>query len=105
MANFLAASSDDRREPRQEVLHRTRLAQANGQERTVTIVNVSANGFMARAEGEWAAGDVLAVILPVIGLIKAEVRWALGGRLGCRLLRAIELDDYEQMLQQMLRSK
>lgn len=104
MASFQPVSWDDRREQRQEVMHRTRIAQANGAERTVTIVNVSSAGFMARADGEWAAGDVLTVILPALGLVKAEVRWALGGRMGCKLLKVVDLQTYEEMLRQMLRS-
>ncbi len=104
MVGLQHASSDDRREPRQDVLHRTRVVQANGAERIVTIVNVSAHGFMARADGEWADGDMLAVVLPDIGAVKAEVRWALGGRIGCRLLQPIELDRFTHMLHQMRRS-
>ncbi|MDP1026270.1 PilZ domain-containing protein [Sphingomonas sp. KR1UV-12] len=104
MASFQPVSWDDRREPRQEVLHRTRIVQANGVERTVTIVNFSSGGFMARADGEWAEGDVLTVVLPIIGLAKAEVRWALGGRLGCRLFNSIDVAVFGSMLQRMLRS-
>lgn len=96
-------SSEDRREPRLDVLHRTHVVQANGVERAVTVVNVSANGFMARADGEWASGDVLSVFLPVAGIVEAEVRWVLGGRIGCKLLRTIPFDRFTSMLNQMAR--
>ncbi len=94
---------DDRREPRQPVLHRTRAAQANGAELPVVVVNISPRGFMARSEAPHEAGDLLAIQMPVIGALEAEVRWSLGGRIGCRLLRPIDPADYVLMLQIMMR--
>lgn len=94
---------DDRREPRQPVLHRTRAARANGAELPVVIVNISYQGFMARSEAPHEAGDLLAIQMPVIGALEAEVRWSLGGRIGCRLLRPIDPADYVLMLQIMMR--
>ncbi len=91
-------TEDDRREPRQTVFLRTRIRQVNGQDASVTIVNVSPRGFMARSDAEHADGDLVSVRLPLIGLLDAEVRWALGGRIGCRLMHPIALTDYEEML-------
>jgi hypothetical protein len=44
---------------------------------------------MARCETEIVEGQRLTVTLPVVGRFDAEVRWALGGRIGCRLLAEI----------------
>lgn len=94
---------EDRREPRQAVLHRTRAVQANATEWSVVIVNVSPRGLMARSDAPHEPGDLLAIHLPVIGALEAEIRWALGGRIGCRLLHPIDPEDYELMLQLMRR--
>jgi len=94
---------EDRREPRQPVLHRTRAVQANGADLPVVVVNVSPRGFMARSDASHEPGDLLAIHMPVIGALEAEVRWSLGGRIGCRLLRPVDPDDYVLMLHIMMR--
>ena len=99
----LRIADEDRREPRQPVLHRTRAVQANGVEVPVVVVNVSPRGFMARSEAPHQAGDLLAVHMPVIGALEAEVRWSLGGRIGCRLLLPIDPADYGLMIHLMMR--
>ena len=101
--NGQTAAADERSEPRQDVLHRTRAATAQGV-RPITIVNVSPRGLMARTADAHAAGDRLTVELPVVGAVAAEVRWALGGRIGCRLERVIGLADYHHLLQALRRS-
>lgn len=103
MASFQPAAMDERREPRLQVLHRTRAVHINGLERPIVIVNVSSGGFMARGDGEWARGDRIGVILPAIGLVKADVRWALGGRIGCQLLQPLDFKTFEAMLGKMVR--
>ncbi|GGB33229.1 hypothetical protein GCM10011380_23370 [Sphingomonas metalli] len=104
MASFQPATYEERREPRLEVLFRARAIHPNGVERPVTIVNVSSGGFMARADGDWAPGDQLSVTLPVVGVARAEVRWSLGGRIGCQFVKAIDVPVFEEMLQRMRRS-
>ena len=97
-----AALKDERTEPRQNVLHRTRVTVA-GEVRQATIANISPRGLMARIAGDYAPGDRISVELPGIGARGAEVRWSLGGRIGCRLDRMIGLADYHHMLQAMQR--
>lgn len=97
-------SADERSEPRQDVLHRTRAIGADGRERAITVVNVSPRGFMARCDDVHADGDRITLILPRVGQVAAEVRWALGGRIGCRLERMIGLADYHAVLQALLRA-
>lgn len=92
---------DARSERREEVFHRTRATTADGTPLRVTLVDLSSGGCMARCEAAVAPGDRLAVELPLAGRIQAEVRWALGGRLGCRFERALGADTYAQVLARM----
>ncbi|GAA4218841.1 hypothetical protein GCM10022253_19950 [Sphingomonas endophytica] len=92
---------EDRVEPRDETLHRTRLGVAGGETRLVTIVNVSPNGFMARSEEAITVGETVTVTLPVAGSFVAEVRWALGGRIGCKLAQEVPPALYQFVLAAM----
>ena len=68
-------------------------------------VVTSALGLMARCEGEFAVGDRLRLTLPVVGVVAAEVRWSLGGRVGCQLDQPIALSDYYALLAVMARTR
>lgn len=92
---------EDRVEPRDETLYRTRLGGAHGAAWPATIVNLSPNGFMARCDEEIAAGDTVTVALPVAGSFAAEVRWALGGRIGCRLAQEVPPSLYQFVIAAM----
>jgi hypothetical protein len=96
-------SADERSEPREPVLHRTRLTGPDGAERTVTLVNVSPSGFMARCDHNWSEGEQVTLALPRLGKVAAEIRWSLGGRIGCRLRRPLGLADYHALLQALPR--
>lgn len=96
------ALKDERTEPRQDVLHRTRMT-VNGEVRPATLVNISPRGLMARIADDCAPGDRISIELPGIGAWAAEVRWSLGGRIGCRLDRMIGLADYDHMLERVRR--
>jgi len=100
----LRTSIDDRSEPRIDVIHRTRLASMDGVERLATVVNVSARGLMVRVDGEYGEGDRVQITLPRVGKVAAQVRWSLGGRIGCRLQRMIGMSDYHQLLQAIRRA-
>ena len=95
--------SEERAEPREPVLYRTRLIGADGAEHSATLVNVSPSGFMARCDAAHAPGDAIQVLLPRLGRVAAEVRWSLGGRIGCQLKRACGLADYHALLQALPR--
>lgn len=97
--NSRAETQTDRRDaPREEVYYRTRAQSAGLGATPIQIVNISANGFMARTEAPFGPGDSLSIRLPVIGEIAAEVRWSLGGRIGCQFTRMIELAPYLELL-------
>ena len=97
------ALADSRNAPRDEVHYRARAAGLDGKPLSLLIVNMSALGLMARCDTEYAVGEKLRVTLPVIGSIMAEIRWSLGGRIGCELDRPIELADYYEVLAALIK--
>lgn len=98
-----AAGSDERAIPRDEVHYRARAFGPDARPLTLLIVNMSAMGLMARCETDYQPGDRLRVNLPVVGTVVAEIRWSLGGRLGCELERTIDLADYYDLLAVLMR--
>lgn len=94
----------ERRESeREEVFYRTRASVAGNASFPVQVVNISANGFMIRTETDVPIGHALTIRLPVVGEVKAEVRWALGGRIGCQFARMIGLAPYLDLLGALLK--
>jgi hypothetical protein len=94
---------DRRQSERDEVFYRTRASTPGLGSFPVQVVNISANGFMVRAEAELPVGQPLSIRLPVIGEVKAEVRWSLGGRIGCQFARMIDLAHYLELLAALLK--
>lgn len=95
--NNLAYASE-RREDRHEVHHRTCAVDPNGRELPVVIVNTSLNGLMARCDASIEPGTKLRFRLPDVAPMVAEVRWALGGRIGCEFERSIAPAAYAVLL-------
>jgi hypothetical protein len=104
MPRDATAVRDARGEPRDEVMHRTHALDGDGRTIKLVLVNMSANGLMARCEGEQSAGDRLRIRLPILGYVDAIIRWSLGGRIGCELERTIPLAEYYTMLTVMTRN-
>lgn len=100
-ARLAMTAYEDRVEPRDETLYRTRLSTTDGVGRVVTVVNLSPNGFMARSDEAFAVGDAVTITLPVAGTFVAEVRWVLGGRLGCKLTQEVAPALYQFVLAAM----
>ena len=105
MAYSNLAYRDDRASARDEVQYRTRATGALGQSLSLLIVNLSAQGLMARCEAPLKEGDRLRITLPVVTAVEAEVRWALGGRIGIQLDRPIDLADYYELLARLLKAR
>ena len=104
MAMALASPvTDNRALARDEVHYRARAFGPDARQVSLLIVNLSAMGLMARADVPYAIGERLRITLPVIGVAVAEIRWSLGGRIGCELDRAIDLADYYDLLAVMLK--
>ncbi len=90
--------SEDRAEPRDEVHHRSRATLADRRTVPVLIVNLSPHGLMIRSDAPVSVGEWLRIQVPILGEVQVAVRWALGGRIGCQLERAIPANRYHAVL-------
>jgi hypothetical protein len=95
--------ADERLELRDEVDFRAPAFGPDARALPLLIVNLSPHGLMARCEASLREGDRIRVTLPVIGAIAAEVRWSLGGRLGCRFDDGLDRASYYELLSAVLR--
>ncbi|MEG3086645.1 PilZ domain-containing protein [Sphingomonas sp. PB4P5] len=98
MALDNTAWADHRASVRDEVHYRARALGPDAQHLSLLIVNISAQGLMARYDGAMAVGARLQITLPVVGVVAAAVRWSLGGRIGCELDAAVPLAQYYALL-------
>lgn len=99
------AYAEVRRENRDDVHYRARAFGPDARQLTLLIVNISPHGLMARCDTEFQVGDRIRVNLPVAGTVAAEVRWSLGGRLGCQFDGAIDLASYYELISTVVRGK
>ena len=98
MAIGALAWKDNRAVDRDEVHYRTRAFGPDAKPVSILIVNISALGLMARCETGYGVGDRLRITLPIVGVVAAQIRWSLGGRIGCELDAPITLSDYYELL-------
>jgi hypothetical protein len=99
------AIADDRREMRDDVHYRARAFGPDAKQLNFVVVNLSPHGLMARCEAPLQTGDRIRVVLPVVGTVAAEVRWALGGRVGCQFDHAIDLAGYYDLVAVLVKAK
>jgi len=99
------ALSDSRRVEREEVHYRARGQAPDGRQVVLLIVNVSPHGLMARCDRGFEIGESIEVTLPAVGTIAAEVRWSLGGRVGCEFEELIDLAGYYDLLAVLVRGR
>lgn len=92
------AYASERREDREDVHHRTVATDAAGASLPMLVVNISPNGLMARCDRPLEMGSVLSFKLPGIAPILANVRWALGGRIGVEFTATIPVNSYFAIL-------
>ena len=106
MAMALASrGADSRALARDEVHYRARAFGPDARQVSLLIVNLSAMGLMARTDAPYKVGERMRVTLPVVGVVVAEIRWTLGGRMGCELDQSIDLADYYDLLAVMLKAR
>lgn len=103
MGAIALAFSEKRDIPRDEVDYRARAYGGDAQPLGLQVVNISAQGLMARVVGDRPIGERLKITLPVVGVVMAEVRWSLGGRIGCELDRPIGMAEYYEVLAALLK--
>jgi hypothetical protein len=99
------ALADIRREGRDDVHYRARAFGPDARQHTFLIVNISPHGMMVRCEHCFEVGDRIRMQLPVVGAVAGEIRWSLGGRLGCQFEQAIDLASYYELIATMMRAK
>lgn len=64
----------------------------------IRIVNISAQGFMARGDHGLGRGERLVVRLPEVGRIEAHVIWTRDERSGFQFERIIRSDDFLKLI-------
>ena len=74
------------RPPRWECDAEITVADDCGRELMARLANISEGGFMAECEEKLPLGAIVEVALPDRGVVRAEVRWALGWRFGAKIL-------------------
>ena len=103
MAKRNLAFSDVRKEDRDEVHFRVKGYGPDARELPLLIVNLSPHGMMARCDDVFETGARIRVTFPIVGVVVSEVRWSLGGRIGCQFDSAIDLASYYELLAMMVR--
>ncbi|MFV0624933.1 PilZ domain-containing protein [Sphingomonas sp. ac-8] len=66
------------------------------------VLNLSSHGLSARTQLALQPRDRLRLILPVVGVMAAEVRWAKGRRFGCVFDVPIDRASYFELLAAVL---
>jgi hypothetical protein len=57
-----------------------------GRELQAQLWNISNGGFAAECEEKLPLGSIIEVELPLLGRVRAEVRWVLGWRVGAMII-------------------
>lgn len=65
----------------------------------LSIINVSAQGFMTSGPLELGRGERLVVRFPQVGRIEAHLIWSTPDRCGFQFERIIRLDDFMAMIE------
>ena len=78
------------RKDRQPVAIEAVVHRDDGQQESVRLSNFSEEGCRMEAEGEFRIGERLQIAIPRLGLVKAQIRWALPGSAGAKFLADAE---------------
>lgn len=97
------ADTEDRAVYRDEVHYRARAFGPDARPLTLLIVNISVRGLMARSDTSYQPGERMRILLPVAGTTVAEIRWSLGGRVGCQFEQSIGRATYFELLADLFR--
>lgn len=84
-----------RRSGRIPVAGRTRLRAQSWYSVEVTVCDVSTSGFMAECAEPVRIGSYVALEVPGVGAVNAQVRWQLGDRMGGQFIDPISLHRCE----------
>ena len=72
---------------------------ADGTGAPAHVVDLSERGFGAKSWALMRIGSEIKVGLPGVGIVRAQVRWALGGVFGARFLPRLEADQLAACLE------
>lgn len=64
----------------------------------IRIVNISAQGFMARGDHGLGRGERIVIRLPIVGRIEAHVIWTRDERSGFQFERILRGDDFLKLI-------
>jgi len=67
----------------------------------INIINVSAQGFMAKGLKDMERGERVVMRLPIVGRIEAHLIWAHEDRAGFQFERIIRVDDFLKLVDAM----
>jgi hypothetical protein len=84
-----------RRAPRTRIEHSAQLEHSGWYKIEVKIHDVSTSGFMAECHEPVRIGSHVALEVPGLGPVQAQVRWQLGSRMGGMFLDPISLSRCE----------
>ena len=98
------AYAEVRREGRDDVHFRAKAFGPDAKALNFVVVNISPHGMMARCERSFEVGERIRIAFPIVGAVIAEVRWSLGGRIGCQFDPAIDLAGYYDLIALMMKS-
>ncbi|HEY0414064.1 MAG TPA: PilZ domain-containing protein [Allosphingosinicella sp.] len=84
-----------RQSPRTRVSASAAMRPANWYAVEVKVCDVSSSGFMAECPEPVRIGGYVALDVPGIGSVNAQVRWQIGGRMGGQFLDPISLNRCE----------
>lgn len=90
-------SINQRRAPRVLVDLVSHMA-VRGQTHGIRVINISPLGLMCRSDADVTIGERVAIWLPVVKEVMAEVRWAEDGRVGVEFRQPIEGDAFGDMM-------
>ncbi len=94
----------EQREVERDLVHyRARGFGPDARTLSLLVVNISPHGLMVRCDTEYQVGQRMRITLPVVGVVVAEIRWSLGGRMGCNFDRPIDRASYYDLLAAMLK--
>lgn len=85
--------------PRDAIDFRTIVTIESIGELDARLMDISPYGFQVRARSRLLErGERVDVMMPVAGLLSADVMWGLKGLFGCKLIEPIDPDLYAEML-------
>ena len=90
-----SAAYRERRSERLALSTKTRLTQQNWYTVEVVLRDLSSSGFMAQCDDNVPIGSYVALDVPGLGTVRAQVRWQLAGKMGGQFLDPIRLSQCE----------